>query len=128
MEHNQTEPQSRSNAHSISRKCFLCGAQGLALSAAALALHPELALADDHAQERSIGQQVYDDLRKKNQILDQSPYYGVVRAVGRRISDAAQPHWYTMNWVIVKGAKANAFSVPGGWVYVNETLLKQSEN
>lgn len=112
----------------ISRRCFLCGAQGLALSAAALAAMPGLALADGTSQERAIGNQVYNDLRQKNQILDESPYYSVVREVGARISRAAAPHWYTMNFVIVKGQKANAFSVPGGWVYVNETLLRNSEN
>lgn len=112
----------------LSRACFLGGARSLALSAAALAAMPQLARADDHAQERSIGQQVYADQRKQGAIIDESPYYGVLRRIGARISDAAAPHWYTMNWVIVKGKQANAFSVPGGWVYVNEALLKQSEN
>jgi len=112
----------------LTRRCFLCGLQGFALSAAALASRPGLALADDHAQERSIGQQVYDDQRKQGLILDTSPYYDILRETGARISTAAAPHWYTMNWVIVKGAQANAFSVPGGWVYVNEGLLRQAEN
>jgi predicted Zn-dependent protease len=112
----------------LSRKCFLCGLSGIGLSAAALATMPQVALADDHAQERSIGQQVFDDQRKQGLILDTSPYYEVLRATGQRISDAAQPHWYTMNWVIVKGKQANAFSVPGGWVYVTDSLLSQAQN
>jgi beta-barrel assembly-enhancing protease len=112
----------------LTRACFLCGARSLALSAAALAAVPALARADDHSQESSIGDQVYADQRKQGAVIDQSPYYAVLRRVGSRISDAAQPHWYTMKWVIVKGSQANAFSVPGGWVYVNEALLKQSEN
>ena len=33
-----------------------------------------------------------------------------------------------MNFVVVKGTQANAFSVPGGWVYVNEALLKNAGN
>jgi predicted Zn-dependent protease len=33
-----------------------------------------------------------------------------------------------MNLVVVKGTSANAFSVPGGWVYVNEALLRNAEN
>ena len=86
------------------------------------------ALADAHDQERQIGQQVYADQRKQNLILDESPYYPIVREVGQRISAAAEPHWYKMNFVIVKGSQANAFSVPGGWVYVNEGLLKNAAN
>lgn len=112
----------------MKRKCFLCGLQGAALSAAALAAVPQACLADDHAQERSIGEQVYNDQRKQGLVLDTSPYYAVLRQVGARISAAAEPHWYTMNWVIVKGKQANAFSVPGGWVYVNEGLLGAAEN
>lgn len=112
----------------LTRACFLCGARSLALSAAALAAMPSLARADDQAQERSIGEQVYADQRKQGLVIDRSPSYTVLRRVGARISDAAQPHWYTMKWVIVKGSQANAFSVPGGWVYVNEALLKQAEN
>lgn len=98
---------------------------GAAIAAPPFALE---ALADDHAQERQIGQQVYNDQRKQGQILDSSPYYPVLRKVGATISDAAQPHWWPMNFVVVKGNKANAFSVPGGWVYVNEALLKNADS
>jgi len=86
------------------------------------------ALADSHNQERGIGQQVWSDLQKRGQIVYDSPYYPALRAVGRRISDAAQPHWYPMNFIIVKGSDVNAFSVPGGNVYVNEGLLRAVEN
>jgi predicted Zn-dependent protease len=86
------------------------------------------ALADNHQQEISIGKQVYDDQRKTGQIIDRSPYYPVLRQIGSDISKAAQPHWWPMNFVIVKGTQANAFSVPGGWVYVNEALLKNAGN
>jgi predicted Zn-dependent protease len=120
--------QRTQEAPRLTRACFLCGARSLVLSAAALAVSPALACADDHAQETSIGDQVYADQRKQGAVIDQSPYYGVLHRLGARISDAAQPHWYTMKWVIVKGSQANAFSVPGGWVYVNEALLKQAEN
>ncbi len=103
---------------------------GIAAMAAAFAMSGQTgpALADSHDQERQIGQQVYNDLRNKRQIIDDSPYYPVLRTVGRRISDAAQPHWYPLNFIIVKGKQANAFSVPGGYVYVNEALLHAAAN
>jgi predicted Zn-dependent protease len=110
-----------------SRRAFLAGAAALvAVAVSATTAFP--AFADSHSQERQIGQQVFNDLRSKNQIVYQSAYYPVLREVGHRISDAAQPHWYTMNFIIVKGNKANAFSVPGGNVYVNEALLRSAEN
>jgi beta-barrel assembly-enhancing protease len=114
-------------AKRLSRGSWICGvcAMGAAIAAPPFAL---TALADDHTQEIQIGQQVYNDQRKQGQILDSSPYYPVLRKVGTKISDAAQPHWWPMTFVVVKGTQANAFSVPGGWVYVNEALLKNAGN
>lgn len=111
----------------LSRKELIAGMSATAV-AAALPAAVSPALADAHSQERQIGQQVYNDLRKKGQIIDESPYYPVLREVGARISAAAAPHWYAMNFVVVKGNRANAFSVPGGWVYVNEALLSKADN
>jgi beta-barrel assembly-enhancing protease len=110
----------------MQRRTWLCGVCALG-AASALPAFAQPALADQ-AQEKSIGQQVYADQRKQGQVLDQSAYYPVVREVGARIAAAAQPHWWPMNFVIVKGAQPNAFSTPGGWVYVNEALLKNAAN
>jgi len=111
------------------RKQRRCAAAAAAAAAAVmLPCFSVPALADSHTQERSIGQQVFNDLQKRGQIVYESPYYPVLRAVGQRISDAAQPHWYPMNFIIVKGSAVNAFSVPGGNVYVNEGLLRAAEN
>jgi predicted Zn-dependent protease len=110
----------------VSRRCLLCGAGAFVALAALDGRLP--AAADQHVQERQIGAQVYNQLRSQNQILDTSSYYPILRSIGEKISAAAQPHWYTMNFIVVKGAQANAFSVPGGNIYVNEALLKNAEN
>jgi predicted Zn-dependent protease len=111
----------------LSRRCLLCGAGALA-ALAALPAGALPAAADEHDQERQIGQQVYNDQKSKGLILQTSPYYSVLRKVGANISQAAAPHWYTMNFIIVKDTSANAFSVPGGNVYVTDTLLRDVEN
>lgn len=111
----------------LSRRCLLCGAGALA-ALAALPAGALPAAADEHDQERQIGQQVYNDQKSKGLILQTSPYYSVLRKVGANISQAAAPHWYTMNFIIVKDSSANAFSVPGGNVYVTDTLLRDVEN
>ncbi len=115
------------NDRKFKRRTWICGVCALG-AASSLPAFAQPVLADEQAQERSVGQQVYADQRKQNQILDQSPYYPIVREVGARIATAAQPHWWPMNFVIVKGAQPNAFSTPGGWVYVNEALLKNAAN
>jgi len=114
--------------HRLSRADVLRGMGAVALTTASAMALPGTALADAHDQERQIGQQVYNDLRSKGQILDTSPYYPVLRAVGDKIAGVNQPRWYNQNWLIVKGNQANAFSVPGGNIYVNEALLKNAEN
>lgn len=111
----------------ISRRCLLCGA-GAVAALAALPAGALPALADARDQERQIGQQVYNDQRSKGLIIDTSAYYPVLRKIGANISQAAAPHWYTMNFIIVKDTAANAFSVPGGNVYVTEPLLKDAAN
>jgi predicted Zn-dependent protease len=100
----------------------------LALTTASAMAVPRAAFADAHDQERQISQQVYNDLKNKGQIVTTSPYYPILRAVGDKIAAVNQPRWYSQNWVIVKGAQANAFSVPGGNIYVTEALLKDAEN
>lgn len=116
------------NAGRLNRADMLRGMGALALTTASAVALPGTALADAHDQERQIGQQVYNDLKSKGQIIGTSPYYPVLRAVGGRIAAINQPRWYNQNWIIVKGDQANAFSVPGGNVYVNEALLKNAEN
>jgi predicted Zn-dependent protease len=83
---------------------------------------------DNQTEDRQIGQQVYNDMLGKNLIVTQSPYYAVLRATGERISYAARPHWFTMNFIIIKGNQANAFSAPGGNVYVTDGLLRTADN
>jgi predicted Zn-dependent protease len=111
----------------ISRRCLLCGAGAFA-ALAALPAGALPAAADAHDQERQIGQQVYNDQRSKGLILNTSPYYATLSKIGANISQAAAPHWYTMNFIVVKDKSANAFSVPGGNIYVTDTLLRDVEN
>lgn len=102
-------------------------AAGLFLITASLAL-PRLALADNQAQDRQIGQQVYNDMLGRGLIVMRSPYYATLRATGERVSQAAGPHSFTMNFIIITGNGVNAFSAPGGNVYVTEGLLRTADN
>jgi predicted Zn-dependent protease len=86
------------------------------------------ARADDHSQDAQVGKSVFDDLRAKKQIVTDSPYQAVLQRAGRRIARAAGPQWYVERFYVVKGASPNAFSAPGGYVFVNEALLRTAEN
>jgi len=102
-------------------------APALVLAALVLVFGGGLA-ADKHAQERQIGLQAYNDFRTKGQIVRDSPYAATLNAIGRKVAAAAQPVWFAERFIVVKGDQANAFSAPGGYVFVNEGLLRDVEN
>jgi len=93
----------------------------LALAAAARA-------SADQSDELRQGQSVYNDVRAKNQLVTDSPYDAILQRTGARISRAAAPHWWTERFYVVRGNQMNAFSAPGGYVFVNEGLLRSVDN
>jgi predicted Zn-dependent protease len=84
--------------------------------------------ADQHDDDSALGQKVYDDLKVKLQIVDDSHYLPVLRRVGAKVALAAQPHWFEERFYVVRGNDVNAFSAPGGFVFVDEGLLRALNN
>jgi predicted Zn-dependent protease len=78
----------------------------------------------DQRDDLRLGQSVFDDIRAKHQLVTDSPYDPILQRTGARISRAAAPHWWTERFYIVRGNQMNAFSAPGGYVFVNEGLLR----
>lgn len=87
-----------------------------------------IARADQHAQDSAMGKNVYDDLAKRDQIVNSSPYNAVLQRVGNRVAAAAGRQWYVERFYIIRGNQMNAFSAPGGYVFVNEGLLRNVDN
>jgi predicted Zn-dependent protease len=82
---------------------------------------PGRAAALDEAQ---IGAHVYQELAKRGEIVDASPWYGVLNQVGRSIAAQANSQYdYPFHFVLVREKQPNAFSVPGGNVYVTLPLM-----
>jgi predicted Zn-dependent protease len=78
------------------------------------------ALADQHADDAKLGRSVYEDLR-----VTDSPYAKLLQAVGTRIAHAGG---VSERFYVVRGNQLNAFSAPGGYVFVNEGLLRSADN
>ena len=75
-------------------------------------------------QETEIGQSVYEELQDKGEIIDSSPFYARLEPVAAAISRAAQPRYpHPFKFILVHESQPNAFSVPGGNVYVTDSLL-----
>lgn len=81
------------------------------------------------SQEQQIGQQVYDQLNQKGEIVTQSPYYSILNPIARRISVVANPQYDApFQFIIVREKQPNAFAVPGGKVYVTESMFTFAKN
>jgi beta-barrel assembly-enhancing protease len=85
---------------------------------------PALAL-----DEPSVGREVFAQLRDDGELLFDSPYYEHLNEVGSVIAQSVVSRYpYPIRYYIVRGDSANAFSVPGGNIYVNEPLLRLAKN
>jgi len=86
------------------------------------------AAADQHADDAALGRKVYDDLKAKFQLVPHSKYLPALQRVGARIVQAAGPQWFTERFYVIRGNELNAFSAPGGYVFVDEGLLRAVDN
>ncbi len=86
---------------------------------------PALAAID----EPGIGREVFAQLREDGDLLFDSGFYEHLNEIGSVISDTVRSRYpYPIRYYIVRGDSANAFSVPGGNIYVNEPLLRLAKN
>jgi len=75
-------------------------------------------------EEVQMGQQVFDDLKAKGEIIESSPLYDTLRPIADAITRAAQPQYnHPFRFYLVHETQPNAFATPGGNVYVVDSLL-----
>ncbi|HMD99718.1 MAG TPA: M48 family metalloprotease [Terriglobia bacterium] len=75
-------------------------------------------------EEMQMGQQVFDQLKAKGEIVQSSPLYDTLNPIADAITRAAQPRYnHPFKFYLVHEPQPNAFSAPGGNVYVVDSLL-----
>ncbi|MGH7709204.1 MAG: M48 family metallopeptidase [Vulcanimicrobiaceae bacterium] len=80
-------------------------------------------------QEAQIGQQVYAQLQQKGEIITSSPLYGTLNPIAMRIKRVADSQYqYPFHFILVHEKQPNAFAVPGGNVYVTDSLMHFVQN
>lgn len=98
------------------------------LLVAATCLGPAVPARADDA-ERQMGSQVYAQLQQKGEIITSSPWYRVLNPIAERIKRVADPQYdYPFHFVLVHEKAPNAFAVPGGNVYVTDSLMSFVQN
>src|SRR5215469_13296151 len=74
--------------------------------------------------EQQMGQEVFNELRAKGEIVESSPLYDQLRPIADAITRAAQPQYnHPFRFYLVHETQPNAFATPGGNVYVVDSLL-----
>jgi len=78
----------------------------------------------DQDVELRLGQQMFDELKAKGEIVESSPLYDQLRPISDAITRAAQPQYnHPFKFYLVHESQPNAFATPGGNVYVVDSLL-----
>jgi beta-barrel assembly-enhancing protease len=69
----------------------------------------------DQDTELQMGQEVFDELKARAEIIESSPLYDQLKPIADAITRAAQPRYdHPFKFYLVHEAKPNAFSAPGG--------------
>ena len=75
-------------------------------------------------EEVQLGQEVFNELKAKGEIIESSPLYVQLKPISDAITRAAQPQYaHPFKFYLVHEAQPNAFATPGGNVYVVDSLL-----
>src|SRR5258705_1767858 len=74
--------------------------------------------------EQQMGQEVFNELKAKGEIVESSPLYDQLRPLTDAITRVAQPQYnHPFKFYLVHETQPNAFATPGGNVYVVDSLL-----
>ncbi len=77
-----------------------------------------------HDEELQMGQEVFNQLKAKGEIVESSPLYDQLRPIADAITRIAQPRYnHPFKFYLVHETQPNAFATPGGNVYVVDSLL-----
>jgi len=101
--------------------------RGAALVALALlggSRAPSIAEEQNQDEELQMGQEVFNELKAKGEIIESSPLYDQLRPIADAITRVAQPRYnHPFKFYLVHETQPNAFATPGGNVYVVDSLL-----
>jgi len=96
-------------------------APAAAAQAAATAALAQQQSADD---ERSMGAQLFSELKSEGEIVASSPLYDKLQPLSTAITAAVQPRYaYPIHFYIVHEPQPNAFAAPGGNIYVTDAMF-----
>src|SRR5271169_859309 len=110
--------------HKRIRKAILHITSALFALAIGMAAGPTAAQQQNQDEEVQMGQEVFNQLKAKGEIIESSPLYDQLRPIADAITRSAQPRYnHPFKFYLVHETQPNAFATPGGNVYVVDSLL-----
>ena len=81
------------------------------------------------ADESQIGEELYNKLKKENQLIDDARINNYVSQIGNKVlHQNTQVLYYDFHFSVVNSPSINAFATPGGYVYIHKGLMDLLEN
>lgn len=101
----------------------------LAIAFVAATTASAIAYTQQQQQELAIGKQEYQQLAQQGKIVRQSRYYSILNPIAHRIAAVADKQYFMpFHFYLVNDGAPNAFSVPGGNVYVTMSMMTFAQN
>ena len=113
------------NTFKLLRKALLyIAATGVGIAGIGITTTPLAAQGQNQDEEVQMGQEVFNELKAKAEIIESSPLYDQLRPIADAITRSAQPRYnHPFKFYLVHEPQPNAFATPGGNVYVVDSLL-----
>ncbi len=80
------------------------------------------------SQEVALGRAAAREVEKKAKLCKDPVINSYVNEVGQKIAAVSGRYDITYHYKVIESPKLNAFSLPGGWVYIYTGLLKHLKN
>lgn len=79
-------------------------------------------------KEREIGRKLFKELKEKLNFVDDPVVSSYVEGVGAKVAKASGDRRFEYRFYVIKEGQPNAFTIPGGYVFVNSGLLQMVES
>src|SRR6516162_1494402 len=106
------------------RELLACAAAAICLIVPGAIAAQSTAGGQTQDDEVQMGQEVFNQLKAKGEIIESSPLYDQLQPIADAITKAAQPRYnHPFKFYLVHETQPNAFATPGGNIYVVDSLL-----
>ncbi len=91
-----------------------------------LATHQQEYTLTSTQKEIDMGRTLAKQVKKELEVAEDEPLQARIRTTGQRLAAVCDRQELIYEFTIMRDDEVNAFSLPGGWVFVNDGLIKKA--